>query len=235
MLEQVGTPKMPSAGKPMSQGKPMSNRRDIIVILLLVISLVAARPTQGAMAVFDAANYGQSVRSAITEIGQLQEMVKQSLPLAQMQEVLGMAGELQRLLGLLQAISLNIAQRTGWWRGVQSPTTAEQLWHFTNEARSMCFLASHDALSAQQLLMQVTDLLGTVGRLLDRASTITGSASGLQAAQGSLAQVSATVASLTGIQAGFNEAQICEQLTRAHAASAMQHIESQWFRGLTSR
>jgi hypothetical protein len=177
-----------------------------------------------AMAVFDAAVYGQLIRSAITEINQFNLLVRESAALADLGSVLSTASDAAAIMRDIQEIAGRIDQRTTGWRRRAFPQTDTALAEFRRWANGMCYAASNDAQLAQQLLRKVTDILNRLMQMLDNIGRVTGATSGLQSANGQLASVNENIAILVGMQAGANESDVCGRLKHLVEESAMEWI-----------
>jgi hypothetical protein len=182
------------------------------------------RSAEPALAVFDSALYLQAVRSALTEINQLNQLIKESAALADLGSLLQTASDAAAIMRDIQEISGRIESRVGGWRSRQFPQSHAGLAEFRRWSNGVCFQASSDAQLAQQLLSRVTDVINRLTQMLDNIGRITGATSGLQSANGALASIAENIAILTGMQAGANESDVCGRMKLLVEESAMEWI-----------
>jgi hypothetical protein len=200
-----------------------------VVLISALIGLITLQPTlvgaQFGSVVFDPQNFTQNVRAAVALANQLQLTLRDLAPMANMGRALDVARQLNQLVSQVQSIATRMAGRRSLWNEPYLIESAAALAEFRSSSTQLCRTVTTEALSAQSLITEASDLLNTLTTLVDSIDVLAGSVAGLQAASVHLGSLGGHLTALQTLTAVNNEASLCDgwaKQVRREAVTALQ-------------
>lgn len=205
------------------------------LVLGALAGLLAVQPAmvsaQGIAAVFDAQNFLRNTQAVIEATRQVQLTMQDLAPLTNLGEALNVAVSLQRVLGQVRTIAGRISGRRHLWSAAYPIERVAQLAAFKSSSGQLCRSVITDALGVQGLIAEATELLTTLTVMIDSLDVlIQGTVSGLQSVSTQLGSVNGQLVLLQTLQAGNNEAGLCEQWAMAVTREAVLQLQQHLFR-----